>query len=129
MIKFKHFFVCALSCAIIATNTIGVQAATNPSFSMGKAQGFTTAWERTVNVYYGATSGALVGTMIYGYNTAYINEDYVWTQSLSYKARPIVTNSKGTFYGSWKKGSASGYSKIEVQHKGSNPSYAIQLSI
>lgn len=114
----------AIGCAILCSSTMGVEA--YPTFTKGKAKGFDDEWERTVNVYY-INTNALVGTMIYGFNRSYIDEDYVWTQSLSYKARPVIKNANGTYKGAWKKGSLSGYSKIEVRHAGNSPKYRIKL--
>ena len=79
--------------------------------------GFSSAWERTIEIYDGDTSGPMIGTMIYGFDTDFIDEDYTWTQSLSHYARAIVGNVNGNYYGSYKKGSGS-YSKVEKTHVG-----------
>lgn len=56
-----------------------------------------------------------VARMVYGYETSFWNEDYVWTEGYTGKTQASLTNSKGTYgagtAGAWK------FSKEEVHHK------------
>jgi len=123
--RIKTVLACALSCTILVSNAMGVDA--RPSFSKKPAQSFSNAWERSVTIYIKNTN-AVAGVMVYGYDKTYIHEDYVWTQSVMYRAQPIIKRNGETYKGAWKKGSlALGYSKLEIHHNKYEPKYVIKL--
>jgi hypothetical protein len=60
--------------------------------------------------------------LTYGYDTTLINEDYAYANSIGYIHRSKIINGNGTHYGP-KKAANSGYSDIEVRHKGTSIKY------
>lgn len=90
---------------------------------------FKKAWENEVNYYiFTNKSTIVVGTLVYGYNTKFINEDYCWAKSGECKYQAILSNGKGNFTTSVKK-AGKGWAKLEKQHKGNDTvSYSIWLS-
>lgn len=79
-----------------------------------EGQSFSSAWQLS------ATSGS-DATLIYGYNTAWINEDYSWAYHNVREHSAEVQNSNGAFGSSKKKKTE--VAKIEVRHSGNSVIY------
>lgn len=87
----------------------------------------TKAWERSCNVYVGYS---YYGTMVYGYNTTFINEDYVHTTSNNKYTKACLTvdntfkkiASKYTYGNNYL-----GTSSIEVRARGGVHKYSIYI--
>lgn len=123
----KKRIMCLMVICLMLVQTVGIGFADTVEFKQTRGTKICdNPWERTVDIYESDDCTSLVATMIYGYDTVGINEDYTWTQSLSYSNQAIVHNDKGTFKGTTKKGAT--YSKIEVTHKGTDQYYKIVLS-
>lgn len=82
--------------------------------------GFTSSWERYTS---GDSSRA---SLTYGYNTAFVNEDYAWANHSLTSHSGYVSNGSGGFSGPTK--GAGAVSKIEVTHKGSDIHYMCHYS-
>lgn len=97
----------ALVSALTFSAVVPVSAATLEATYSGN---FVTAWERY------ATGSDGLSTITYGYNTRFINEDYVWANHASNEHYASLFN------GEWHTGSsqpASRLSKVEVRHRDS----------
>jgi hypothetical protein len=77
-----------LSAAVVPVSAAGY----SDTASVRKSDGFSTAWEKTKTYMVGSD---IIGYMIYGYNTDWINEDYVWTMGKECASR---------FWGNWDEG-------------------------
>ncbi len=76
---------------------------------------FDKAWEISVEF---ASGGEDLGVMVYGYNTAWINEDYTWTKAFVGSSQAGVYRDGKDSEVNWGTAKSSGtYSKIEVTHK------------
>ena len=112
---------------VFAVTAIPADAAdyTNYAYVKGSSK-FSSEWEKTRTYKVGSTT---VAYMIYGYDTDWINEDYVWTKSTeSYSTAMVKRDGYDTSYC---KGSQKGknvYSKIEVTHKTYYVYYKVKLS-
>lgn len=123
----KKRIMCLMVICLMLVQTVGIGFADTVTFKTTRGTKICqNPWERTVDIYESDDCLTLVATMIYGFDTVGIDEDYTWTQSLSYSNQAVVYNEdKGTCYGSIKKDSS--YSKIEVTHKGYKQEYRIKL--
>jgi len=79
------------------------------------SQGFSAKWER----YLTGDSGK--ASLVYGYNTFLINEDYSYANHSDNAHYASLRNGNGSFSGPNK--SAKSESKIEVTHSGSSITY------
>lgn len=128
----KNFMVLSLIAAIIIANcsVTNVQAKTiTLTTSKPDNCSFSSAWERTRLVYIKSTD-CFIGELCYGYDTVWINEDYVWTRSIMYKHKSYLLKS-GTTYTSDEYVASSGttWAIIEKAHtKGVEPIYGIQFT-
>ncbi len=76
---------------------------------------FDKAWEISVEF---ASGGADLGVMVYGFNTAWIDEDYTWTKAFVGTSIAGVRRVDTDSSTNWGDNESSGtYSKIEVRHK------------
>ncbi|MBQ9543156.1 MAG: hypothetical protein IJJ76_00510 [Ruminococcus sp.] len=98
------------SMAIAVSASISAGATTVRATSSGHS--FDKAWEAYA-------SGANY-SMVYGFNTAWINEDYTWTRHNTTSHTAIVKNGKGQYSANASKKS---WAKIEVTHNGSSITY------
>lgn len=106
----KTLMGCLATVLLIGTMSMSVSAGTISKTSKG--QSFKKAWE--------AYSSGSTYSMVYGYNTAFINEDYTWTRSNNTSHTAIVKNARGQYSDNAKKKK---WAKIEVRHKGSSITY------
>lgn len=112
----KLMTACLASILIVATFVMPASAAGILEVGViGGESAFDDSWELSVDVSYNGTD---IGVMVYGFDTAWVNEDYVWTKSY------VGTSKAGLYrYGkdssiNW--GSEKGakiFSKSEAQHK------------
>lgn len=102
----------ALALGLLGSSMTSADAATVTKNSSG--QSFSKAWELPA-------SGAN-WLMKYGYNTAWIKEDYTHTTHSLYDHTATVSNGNGAYSKNSKKAS---WAKIEVRHSGSYVEYSI----
>lgn len=131
MKHFKHIFALLLVVALLAsTLSISASAAyynTDTTTGQGSSR-FDKAWEKTRTYKVGNTT---VGKMIYGYDTDWIKEDYVWTKATEcYSRSYLFRDGYDTGYASddnsdVEKGE---YSKTEWRHVTYHVNYRIKLS-
>ncbi len=123
----KKKIMCLMVICLMLVQTVGNGFADTVTFKTTRGTKICqNPWERTVDIYESDDCLTLVATMIYGFDTVAIDEDYTWTQSISYSNQAGVYNGKkGWCYGSTKKGAS--YSKIEVTHKDFDQEYQIKL--
>lgn len=112
----KLMAVCLVTGLIVCSLAIPVSAAGVVSISVtGESEtAFEDPWEFSVNV---SSNGTAIGVIVYGYDTAWINEDYVWTKSFTGDSQAGVYRPGKDSSTNWgpKKGENT-YSKIEVHH-------------
>ena len=124
----KTLILCIGTICIIALNSEDVKAYTR--MEERSTCSFTEDWEKRA-VYWGrekdGSSRKKIGTMVYGYDTCWINEDYCWTKSDECKYQSIVTNDNGSSSSSVSEKGKS-WAKEEVVHDGDSVKYAIWLS-
>lgn len=106
----KTLMGCIASVLLIGTMSMSVSAETIKKTSSGHS--FKKAWE--------AYASGSAYSMVYGYNTKAINEDYTWTRSNKTSHTAIVKNDKGQYSDDAKKNK---WAKIEVHHKGTSIIY------
>lgn len=111
-----------LSAAVVPVSAAGY----SDTASVRKSDGFSTAWEKTKTYMVGSD---IIGYMIYGYNTDWINEDYVWTMGKE------CCSTASVFRDGYDSTDCSGfeaakdsYSKIEVTHKTYYVYYKVKFS-
>lgn len=82
---------------------------------------FSSEWEKTSTVYgYGNLE---IGKLCIGYDTDYINEDYVWTDSYVYNHYSYINNAIAERTSSM--ATTSNWAKVEVTHYSDFPTYGI----
>lgn len=96
--------------SIVISSLTAVSAGELVSTSSGRS--FDRAWE--------AYNSAYCVEMVYGYNTAWINEDYTHSMYTQDGCTAIVKNAKSTFSDS---AGSQKWAKIEVCHNGSTITY------
>lgn len=123
MKRFTKYFALVLTVAMclamLATPASAVAVVAREK--TGAATTFDNSWEFSVDV---TCLGIDVGVLIYGFNTAWIDEDYVWTKAFvgtSQAAICRVGKDSAEIYGS--EARADAYSKIEVSHKTNTVQY------
>lgn len=124
----KKYIVILVICIamIMQFNVANVHAMTKKSET--NQYSFKTSWEVTTDYYTSINSQiTCIGTMVYGYNTDFIKEDYCWTTSSKCKYQSMIENGNGNFSSSTKSAGSS-WAKLEKQHSGSSVKYAIWLS-
>ena len=85
--------------------------------SVRSSSTFNSEWEKTRTYKVGSDT---IGTMIYGYDTDWINEDYVWTKATECHSTAMVYRDGYDADWSYCAGPEKGrntYSKIEVTHR------------
>lgn len=112
MLKKKVFGL--FSAAMVATMALGVPVSAASSSYSSSGHSFASAWEA-------ADSGSS-WTINYGFNTAWINEDYTHTLHDSLHHTATVSNANGAFSD---EDSAGNWAGIEVRHSGSTVYYRI----
>lgn len=96
------------------------------STTVSSSSRFKSEWEKTRTYKVGST---VIAYMVYGYDTDYINEDYVWTKATGcYSTAMVKRNYYDTGYQAGTQKGKNVYSKIEVKHVTYNVSYKIKLS-
>lgn len=118
----KIIGVVLISCMLCALNCTCIFA-TNTTITTLKPSGvtFLSEWEKTATVYgYG---NAEIGKLCIGYDTDYINEDYVWTDSNVYNHYSYINNAIAERTSSM--ATTSNWAKIEVTHYSDFPTYGI----
>lgn len=113
----KKFAASLLALSIVVGSVAIPNAAEAASVSAYYSGSFKTAWEKSKSSYDNA------GTLSYGYNTAWINEDYAHGYHSKNDHYASVSNGNGSFT-SGNKG-AGKVAKIEVRHKGSSIRYSM----
>lgn len=110
---FKRVSAMALAATLLIASTSTVFAGQAQGTSSGRT--FTKSWKAS------ATSGT--GSVTYGYNTDWINEDYAWGYCSDASHTAALRNGNGWHYGPTK--SKGDVSKIEVVHSynGTNLKY------
>ncbi|MDR1018252.1 MAG: hypothetical protein LBM02_06075 [Lachnospiraceae bacterium] len=115
MFKFKKSFLSlCLATSLVATSFVCVPVKAGSVTATYKGA-FSKAWQR----YKTGDSGRALVT--YGYNTAFINEDYAWAKHSTKTHYSSLRNGKDIFTGSRK--GAGKTSKIEVRHCGASTMY------
>jgi hypothetical protein len=104
--------ICLLALVMIATIVLPLSASAGDLSTTYSGQ-FTTAWECTI------TSGN--ASLTYGYNTAWINEDYAWANHSNAEHFASLSNGTGVHNGFTQ--AAGVVSKSEVTHNGSTVEY------
>lgn len=128
LIKNITTVVCLCACLSIGLSSTPVSAATWKSKTVDNSKGFKNAWEKTVTYKLDNAKKTNIGSMTYGFDTDWINEDYVWTMSMEgYSLAELqrIGVDDELQYGS-KKGMKK-YSKIEVKHKNTHVKYQIKF--
>ncbi|WP_243291893.1 hypothetical protein [Bacillus sp. FJAT-47783] len=109
----KKLLICtALALGLLGSSITPADATTYTKSSSG--QSFSKSWELTAS-----------GTnwlMRYGFNTAWIDEDYTHTTHSVYDHTATVSNGNGAYS---KNASDGAWAKIEVRHSGSYIQYSI----
>lgn len=118
-LKMRRMIITILIICIVVKYPITVVYAANTHTRY--ASQFKAKWENTVYYYSDTAMKKEVGKMVYGYNTAFINEDYCWTRSYKTEHQAGVCNEKGCYYGS--KRNTTKWSKKEIRHKGTEVYY------
>lgn len=95
---------------------VAIESADAATYSNGSHK-FTSSWSETKN----PNSTSIVK---YGFNTAWIDEDYTWTTSTTKKTWAYVHNNNGSYNTS---ASAGKWAKTEVRHSGSKIKYEIRF--
>lgn len=114
-----------------ANSVMPVKAASTgyyDSTNVSGASKFTSEWEMTRTYKIGSTT---IGYMIYGYDTDWINEDYVWTKATECYSKAMVYRNGYDSNWDYCEGSEKGknsYSKIEVTHRTYYVYYKMYLS-
>lgn len=102
------------------------QAATLKSTTIESTSKFNNDWEEKI-VYY--NNGTTIGRMIYGYDTAWVKEDYTWT--MAYQCYSTAKVKRQYVDSSAHNGTQVGknqYSTIEVEHQSYRVTYGISFS-
>lgn len=131
MKHFKRFFALLLvATLLISALSISASAAyydADTTSGQGSYR-FNNAWEKTRTYKTGNTT---IGQMIYGYDTDWINEDYVWTKANEcYSRSYLFRDGYDTGYGSDDSSDVGKgkYSKTEWKHRTYYVNYRIKLS-
>lgn len=94
--------------------------------SIRNSSGFGSAWEKTRTYKKGSTT---IGYMVYGYNTDWIKEDYVWTKATEcYSTAMVYRDGYDTKYCEGPEKGKNIYSKIEVTHRTYYVNYKVEFS-
>ena len=128
------FLATSLAVAVMTAATVTPVSAATTGYtdetSVRGSSNFTSEWEKTTT--YKVNNGTVtVGTMIYGYDKDYINEDYVWTKDTECYSRAKLYrdgHDKNSIYCAGSQKGKNTYSKIEVTHQTYYVSYKIELS-
>lgn len=128
MNKFRKF---ALIVAVVLATSAGAAldayaAGYTNRVSVRSSKLFHSEWERTRTYRVGSTT---IASMVYGYDTDFIDEDYAWTKSKEcYSTAMVKRDGYDTsyLYGSQKGKNI--YSKVEVTHETYYVSYGINLT-
>lgn len=113
-----------ISIAVVPASAAGYTDSTSVSGSSG----FTSEWEKTRTYKSGST---IIGYMIYGYDTDWIYEDYVWTKATECYSTAMVYRDgydTGWDYCTGPEADKNTYSKIEVTHRTYYVYYKMELS-
>lgn len=111
----KLLIMCLAVLMLVGTFATSASAAWTNTRSMSGSSRFKSDWEKTTTYKVGTTT---IGKMIYGYDTAWINEDYVWTKGYECETTAKVKRMYyDNSYISDSKAAKNKYSKIEVTHK------------
>lgn len=93
---------------------------------VGTASRFSSEWEHTRTYKVGST---IIAYMIYGFDTDWVKEDYVWTKSKEcYSTAKVRRKGYELKYCEGPEKGRNEYSKIEVAHKTYYVFYRIELS-
>ena len=93
---------------------------------VGTSSSFNSEWEKTRTYNVGSTT---VAYMVFGYDTDWIKEDYVWTKATEcYSTAMVKRGGHDTSYCEGTEQGQNVYSKIEVTHKTYYVYYKIDLS-
>ena len=108
--------ICCIFAMMFCITPLSAHAASNmnPQSADGSSK-FNSEWEKTTTYKIGSQE---IGIMIWGYDTDYIKEDYVWSVGYECSSQPAVfRDGYDTSYvtGTW--GQTYLYGKIEVKHQ------------
>ena len=95
--------------------------------SVNKSSAFKTDWEKTTTY---KIDEKTIGLMVYGFDTAYVDEDYTWT--MAKECYSIAKIKRNTIDSKAKNGPEKGkniYSKVEVKHLNNSIVYGIKFSV
>ncbi|WP_146551439.1 hypothetical protein [Rummeliibacillus sp. SL167] len=113
----KKIISSALALSLITGASFGFTKSVDAaSHSYSNSKGFSSSWS--------AKDSGTNWLIKYGFNTAYIDEDYTWTTHTSKTSYAIVNNANGKYSDS---ASAANWAKVEVRHKGTSIKYTIQF--
>ncbi len=125
----KMKFIALLCAAVIGVTSVmstQVSAVTTGSSLVNGSDKFKNEWEKTKTYY---QNGVEIGSMIFGFDTWAIDEDYVWTIAKECYSKARIK--RNTVDEDWVIGPEKGknkYSKIEVTHKNFSIYYGIEFS-
>lgn len=120
------FLLIALMTSLIVMPASAATSGYTNTVSVRSSSSFTSEWEKTRTYKVGSTE---IGHMIYGYDTDWINEDYVWTKATEcYSTAKVYRDGYDTSYCTGSQKAKGTYSKIEVTHKTYYVKYQIELS-
>lgn len=115
--------------SVFAINTIPAYATTVGEKYIGVSTMFKDEWEQTAN-YKQKSTGKAIGKMIYGYDTDWVNEDYVWTWGYESETTALLKRSgydESNQSGS--KAASRSYSKCERKHQTYQVYYMIRFQV
>ena len=109
---------CLTGVLTVSSFIFPASAATNTAVRNSSGKSFNREWEMTVTYYFKPSMKEL-GYMTYGYDTDWINEDYVWVKATECAAQGYIwRGSYDTYWMSDGKSSGAGkYSETEIRHR------------
>ena len=119
-----------LAAAVLTVSALSVSAsAVSSKTTNNGSHGFSVGeWEYSRNVNNG--NGKKIGVICYGYDQAWINEDYCWAKSMSGEAKCKAGVYRSGYDGNYVMAgykSSGSWSKEEVTHKKNTVYYKIQF--
>ena len=119
----------ALILSMFTASAIPAYATTVAERFIGVSTMFDDEWEQTAH-YSQKSSGRSIGKMVYGYDTDWINEDYVWTWGYESETTALLKrDGYDETYQSGSKAASTSYSKCERNHKSYRVYYLIRFEV
>lgn len=110
----------------VVTVTPAFAAGFSSETYVGSPSRFSSEWEKTLTYMVGSTT---IAYMIYGFDTDWVKEDYVWTKAKEcYSTAKVKRKGHETEYCVGPEKGKNEYSQIEVKHETYFVYYRIELS-